>query len=1051
MTHRMLLKQGLWSTLATAAVVIGATFAPGAHATCQSGAAGCDSIALGVPLTPLFNEPIRGPYQHAVVGSSFINPSGTVLSPVSADLDLADDALPAFGYLTWAGSGSVPDTELTLRLPDNSTVDIDVDPATRCWVVDVTISGGTNSPQMWECSAVVTDELAALASLDGTYTIEGASSDTGADFQGGTQASSIYNGAFALLVLYVDPADLYPRTVQVLEGISWSQFVLQESEPLDPVDFSSNGGKFTLVGLEGDVEFPNFDTGGVDYVCDTSSQFTVDNDMDCDQIKLCEQDCDLDVVADLVNVYNPLGNVFNETVSSAFMGQISNVTETNGLDIDTFDLDGVLPVGDYAGLRIGVKAGGDAVLQIMAVLEVSDYDADNDGLSNIEEEDIVGTDPNDADTDNDGIPDGAEVFGGNPADPLSNPTNPLDADSDDDGLCDGNNAVASVCDAGEDTNNNGIWDVGETNPNDADSDNDTLSDGMEVITSDYGADGIGRHTDPLNVDSDGDGLNDNVEDADGDGRVDPGETDPTVADSDNDGLPDGVEVNGANPTDPLDNDSDNDGILDGDEDRDGDGRRDPDESDPNDTDTDNDGLPDGTEDADRDGVVDPGETDPTDDDTDNDGIEDGVEDADQDGNRDPNETDPLDADTDNDGLCDGSANIGGVCQSGEDRNNNGVQDSGETDPLDDDSDDDGLDDGTEVLTGRYGDNRQTDPLDDDTDNDRLLDGEEDANHNGVLDPGETDPTDVDTDGGGETDGSEVLNGRNPVDNPNDDNGDTDDDDNDGVPNGIETTIGTDPNDPDTDDDGLNDGVEVNGPTDPLDPDSDDDGLCDGRGTVAGTCVDGEDLNGNGQVDPGETDPTNPDSDTDGVPDGIEAGGNTNPLDPDTDDDGLCDGSGTVTGECRAGEDRDNDGVVDPNETDPADADTDDGSVDDGTELENGTNPINNPDDDVPTIPVEDAGVPDEDAGVPAEDAGVPVEDAGVDPRPDVDAGVTNPGDAGTGTPVGPSPEPEPDAEEVPPGTVGGSAVWASCDSNGGVSPSWWMLLSGLWLVRRRRR
>ncbi|MCP4499181.1 MAG: hypothetical protein GY822_04335 [Deltaproteobacteria bacterium] len=162
------------------------------------------------------------------------------------------------------------------------------------------------------------------------------------------------------------------------------------------------------------------------------------------------------MVADLVNVDNPLGNVFNETVSSAFMGQVTNVTETNGLDIDTFDLDGALPIGNYSGLRIGIKAGGDAVLQVMAVLEVSDYDADNDGLSNIQEEDITFTNPNDADSDDDGIPDGAEVFGGNPADPFSNPTDPNDADSDSDGLCDGNASVNNVCDAGEDLNNDGI-------------------------------------------------------------------------------------------------------------------------------------------------------------------------------------------------------------------------------------------------------------------------------------------------------------------------------------------------------------------------------------------------------------------------------------------------------------------------------------------------------------------------------------------------------------------------------------------------------------------
>ena len=42
-------------------------------------------------------------------------------------------------------------------------------------------------------------------------------------------------------------------------------------------------------------------------------------------------------------------------------------------------------------------------------------------------------------------------------------------------------------------------------------------------------------------------------------------------------------------------------------------------------------------------------------------------------------------------------------------------------------------------------------------------------------------------------------------------------------------------------------------TNPLDPDTDADGWCDGFSST-GECSAGEDLNGNGQVDPGETDP-----------------------------------------------------------------------------------------------------------------------------------------------------------------------------------------------------
>jgi len=146
----------------------------------------------------------------------------------------------------------------------------------------------------------------------------------------------------------------------------------------------------------------------------------------------------------------------------------------------------------------------------------------------------------------------------------------------------------------------------------------------------------------------------------------------------------------------------------------------------------------------------------------------------------------------------------------------------------------------------------------DADGDGLLDGEE-------LALG-TDPDDPDTDDDGLTDGDEVLvYGTDPLD------PDTDDD---GLTDGEEVLVyGTDPLDPDTDDDGLTDGDEVlvYG-TDPLDPDTDDDGLTDGEEVL---------VYG--------TDPLDPDTDDDGLLDGIEVDFGTDPLDPDTDDDGIPDG------------------------------------------------------------------------------------------------------------------------------------------------------------------
>ena len=107
-------------------------------------------------------------------------------------------------------------------------------------------------------------------------------------------------------------------------------------------------------------------------------------------------------------------------------------------------------------------------------------DVDGDGLDACGEA-FFGTSPGDADSDDDGLPDGVEIDG-------ANPTSPQLADTDGDGLGDGQ----------EDANHNGAVDAGETNPNEPDSDDDGLPDGLEV--------GVG--TDPLDADSDDDGLPD---------------------------------------------------------------------------------------------------------------------------------------------------------------------------------------------------------------------------------------------------------------------------------------------------------------------------------------------------------------------------------------------------------------------------------------------------------------------------------------------------------------------------------------------------------------
>ena len=149
-------------------------------------------------------------------------------------------------------------------------------------------------------------------------------------------------------------------------------------------------------------------------------------------------------------------------------------------------------------------------------------DKDNDGLTKGEEEEI-GTDPNNPDSDGDGLKDGAEFKQYN--------TDPLNQDSDRDGLNDGDEVMKH-----------------KTNPNKPDTDNDGLNDYDEVKS---------QNTDPLVADTDNDGLNDGDE-------VNKYKTDPLNSDTDKDGLSDSDEVN-KYKTNPLIKDTDADGLSDSDE------------------------------------------------------------------------------------------------------------------------------------------------------------------------------------------------------------------------------------------------------------------------------------------------------------------------------------------------------------------------------------------------------------------------------------------------------------------------------------------------------
>jgi hypothetical protein len=195
-------------------------------------------------------------------------------------------------------------------------------------------------------------------------------------------------------------------------------------------------------------------------------------------------------------------------------------------------------------------------------------DPDEDGLAN-EVEVESGTDMANADTDDDGLLDGAEVN--------KHSTDPTEPDTDGDGLADGRE----------------VNDL-ETNPSEADTDGDGITDGDEVNV---------RQTDPTESDTDGDTLSDGEE-------LRTYKTDPKAADTDEDGLDDGKEVN-VHETDPNSPDTDGDGLTDGEEINQYD-------TNPNKADTDGDGLGDGVE-------INKYSTNPNEADSDGDGVNDGTE------------------------------------------------------------------------------------------------------------------------------------------------------------------------------------------------------------------------------------------------------------------------------------------------------------------------------------------------------------------------------------------------------------------------------------------
>ncbi|MEC8875558.1 MAG: LamG-like jellyroll fold domain-containing protein, partial [Candidatus Thermoplasmatota archaeon] len=375
-------------------------------------------------------------------------------------------------------------------------------------------------------------------------------------------------------------------------------------------------------------------------------------------------------------------------------------------------------------------------------------DTDGDGMPDTLTGDSTSEPPlvEDLDDDNDGYNDTVEIAEG--SDPLDVESTPLDTDgdfdpdsTDPDDDNDGYNDTVEIAEGSDPldvesipVDTDGDFDPDSTDPDD---DGDGYDDGNDTFPLDKNEwldndeDGTGDNADP---DDDNDGLDDIVEDANGNGTVDEGETDPLDPDTDDDGYCDG----------PV-NVTINEVLICEVEDRDGDGIAD-----------DFDAFPDDInewEDTDGDEIG--NNADPDDDD---DGYNDTVEVAegsdplnftstplDTDGDFDPDSTDP---DDDGDGFDDGDDVFPTNSAEWLDTDDDGTGNNADTD-----DDGDGLSDEDEATLG-------SDPLIIDTDADGIPDNWDplptdpngDFDEDGKLDSEEYNPAsdgtpaDTDTDG-----------------------------------------------------------------------------------------------------------------------------------------------------------------------------------------------------------------------------------------------------------------------------------------------------------------
>ncbi len=659
------------------------------------------------------------------------------------------------------------------------------------------------------------------------------------------------------------------------------------------------------------------DADGVPDVIELFYASTIDSDQDGLPVQL-DLDSDNDGIADGVEFGitgldddgDGIDNLFDVDTRVA----VANLISVSQLQNDR-NADGI----DDRALRIGM------------------FDTDGDGISN----------PNDVDSDNDGLSDAFESRSGD-----ADNDHQLDAfvDVNNDGIDDKRMAynfpsagVFTLPDADGD---------GQPDVYDRDSDNDGLPDALEYRFIDFDGDGIPDYRD---IDSDNDGLHDRFEaesivgDADRDGisnvfdadvtlgpdqnkdGIDDRLTTANLLDSDGDGFPDHLDLDSDGDTlsdleEAGGGDMNADGKVDGFSDQDNNGGHDglgqtglsvidtdnDGEPDTADTDADNDGIPDFIEvrisdniasDIDNDGIPDFRDTD-----ADNDGIGDGMEAGLVIGTR---VVDSQSLVTDDpfynpfNVASNAPATMGFNYSQVLDSDGDGIPDLHDLD-----SDNDGVPDAIE-----FGANVQVQSANGDTQGNESSDNDAnsvnlrpvDSDNDGIVDY-----LDVDSDNDGLADQLEGLGDRDADGLP--DRLDIDSDD-DGIVDAFESSLDFDndaiPNfrDTDSDDDGIRDavergdalsGIDSNNDSIPdfLSTDSDGDGVPDA--IEFGANGDTNDAHGLDSDADGTPDFQDKDSDNDGLSDSLEAGANPavptdsdsdsipDMLDSDSDNDGISD-------------------------------------------------------------------------------------------------------------------------------------------------------------------